>query len=62
LLRPDFRGLTPMPTFEVHYEQDKQVYKELVEADTAENAWKEFVRRSRGKDKQVVCVIRHELE
>ena len=53
-----------MPTFEVHYEQDKQLHKELIEAESAEGAWKEFVLRtkeagSQGKDKQVVCVIRH---
>jgi hypothetical protein len=55
-----------MPTFEVHYEQDKQVHKELVEADTAEGAWKEFMLRTQEAgqqgEKQVVCVIRHELD
>lgn len=56
-----------MPTFEVHYEQNKQVHKEIVEAETAEGAWKEFVLRTKesdkqGEEKQVVCVIRHELE
>ncbi|MFN2258084.1 MAG: hypothetical protein ABR516_06365 [Desulfuromonadaceae bacterium] len=56
-----------MPTFEVHYEQNKQVHKELVEAESAEGAWKEFVLHTKeageqGDDKQVLCVIRHELD
>lgn len=56
-----------MPTFEVHYEQNKQTHIELMEAESAEGAWKEFVARSReegtqGKDRQVVCVIRHEID
>ncbi|MDY0291193.1 MAG: hypothetical protein RBR02_02460 [Desulfuromonadaceae bacterium] len=62
-----FRELTPMPMFEVHYEQDKQIHKELVEAESAEGAWKEFVLRTKeqakpGENKQVMCVIRHELD
>jgi len=56
-----------MPIFEVHYEQGKQMEIELIEAESAEGAWKEFVLRTkreekegtRGEDKQVVCVIRH---
>ncbi|MDY0213750.1 MAG: hypothetical protein RBR06_12205 [Desulfuromonadaceae bacterium] len=55
-----------MPTFEVHYQQGKQVEIELVEAESAEGAWKEFVLRTKGEangeTKQVVCVIRHCLE
>jgi|AntRauTorckE6833_2_1112554.scaffolds.fasta_scaffold01441_2 hypothetical protein len=55
-----------MPTFEVHYEQNRQVHKEIVEAESAEGAWKEFVLRTKEAgeqgDKQVVCVIRHELD
>ncbi|MFA6685915.1 MAG: hypothetical protein WCS16_00395 [Desulfuromonas sp.] len=56
-----------MPMFEVHYEQDKQIHKELVEAESAEGAWKEFVLRTKeqakpGENKQVMCVIRHELD
>jgi len=55
-----------MPTFEVHYEQDKQVHKEIVEAESAEGAWQEFVLQTKeaGKQgvKQVLCVIRHELD
>jgi hypothetical protein len=55
-----------MPTFEVHYEHNKQTHKELVDAETAEGAWKEFVIRTQEAgqqgEKQVVCVIRHELD
>jgi hypothetical protein len=56
-----------MPTFEVHYEQNKQMHKELVEAENAEVAWKEFVLRTKEsgtqrEDKQAVCVIRHEID
>lgn len=52
-----------MPTFEVHYQQGKQMEIELVEAESAESAWQEFVLRTReeanGEAKQVMCVIRH---
>lgn len=56
-----------MPMYEVHYEQDKQIHKELVEAQSAEGAWKKFVLRTKeqtveGENRQVVCVIRHELD
>ena len=50
-----------MPTFEVHYEQDKQVHKELVEAETAEEAWKVFVANNKDEHRPVLCVIRHSI-
>ncbi len=56
-----------MQTFEVHYQQGKKMEIEMVEAESAESAWKEFMLRIQGEDrgeangeaKQVVCVIRH---
>ncbi|MDD2557593.1 MAG: hypothetical protein RBR43_04190 [Desulfuromonadaceae bacterium] len=55
-----------MQTFEVHYQQNKKMEIELVEAESAESAWKEFVLRTKGEangeTKQVMCVIRHSID